>query len=372
MRRRFRGMLWVVCLPVVLGCATFVPPAIDPADCGRVELEPSPLWTASTIWSADGSRLMLIDPRTRSLLAYSRDGQLAERHELDPLSSLDYETPIRLQSVASGYVIGDRARLVYLDPELELIRVETLKEQACDIAEGQLSDFVLSQDRLLAYADLQTGEDSWQRGFVSFSSPTEHTQWLHELPIEPDGEFNHYYHYDKRPYIADDCGKSYLLRFTESPTVYRFENRKLRKIFSFDCGPGVEAMALHAWQGSLYLLLRGPAEDVAEADHEAPELEEGNDMPRAQLDALMVLKAGYRWWLVRVDPSSGRMANRFELPSTAPRLQLVPGEPSWGLIEESLAPNMDEEKGKTTLLLLPSAWLDGRGRPPEVALACGS
>lgn len=370
MGKKVSSCLWITPLLVALGCATFEPPAIDPADCGRAQLAPAPLWTASTIWSRDGSRLMLIDPRTRSLLAYSRRGQLAESVELDPMSSLDYATPIRLQHVPSGYVIGDRSRLVWLDPELNLMRVETLSDLGDGIVEGQLSDFALSQDRLHAYVDLRTGDEVWQRGFARFAGPAASVQWLVELPIEPNGEFSEYYHYDRRPYIAEDRGKIYLLRFTAPPTLHRLEKRRLRKIFMLDAEPELEAMALHSWQGSLYLVLRGPAAAASEPGLEAPELSPDSDVGLAQLKALMLLKAGYRWWLLRIDPKSGRTMSRIELPSNAQRLQIVPGEPSWGLIEESVAPNMDEENSTTTLLLLPSSWLTGRRMPQDVVLAC--
>ena len=79
------------------------------------------------------------------------------------------------------------------------------------------------------------------------------------------------------------------------------------------------------------------------------------------------LQAGeHRWTLTEIDRRGGRIVRRFELPTRAERVRLIPGPTFWTAIEEGAGLDLGEEEGNTSFLFLPaSEVLSGRFTCPS-------
>lgn len=357
---------------LLVGCSALPEAGTEPAPCQRVALEPSPLWTAAATWNHGADRLLLVDPGSASLLVYRLSGELERRVKLDGFSKLEYSTPLRLEMTKLGYLLGDTSNLLWFDETLNLVEhrrpFEALGSQG--VQEGRLSDFAEAGGALFAYADFEGQDEKWQRGFVRLALKRPGFQLLHGMPVERGGEFTSYFHYDRRPYVVHLGKEAYVLRLTTPATISRATRRGLERLHTSRLGEDFTATALHAWNGTLYLLYRVRDEVPEDASEpEAPKLL--SKEARAILEAMERQGAGaHHWELQAIDPRSGRPLARYRLPATAERLRLIPGPHAWALLEEGLAPNLDAAKGGTLLTRLPSHWFRARSGDQPVDLVC--
>ncbi len=246
------------------GCASAPPQS--PVPCARVALEPAPPWTASAAWNAGEDELLLVDPGSRGLAGYGRDGRRRRQVPLDEVE-LDYGEPMRFERAGDGYVLIDKRQVLWLDQDLALKRRRRpfAPLAAHGVIDGSLNDAVLHEGTLYGYADfIDAGEKPaadpqasgrWRRGFVRLDLAGGELEMLHELPLEDAaGEYASYYLYDRRPYVARLGGRVYVLRFTEPWTLHRVTRRGLRQIAAGGAGDEDRAQALTVWNGRLYVL----------------------------------------------------------------------------------------------------------------------
>lgn len=391
-------------LTLFAACAAQPPPVANFTPCQRVSIEPAPLWTASAAWTPAEDRLLLIGPDSRSILVYKLDGRLERRVELDPLAELDYASPVRLEATGDGYLVGDKRQILWLDTSFGKRRLWKPFEHLEDagVAGGSLSDFTTVAGTVFAFADFvresaapprapegtretdpyahqvpgadEPPEGEWFRGFVRIDLDEPEIVTLHQFALEDD-EANAYYFYDRRPYLMDLGKRAYVLRYSDPPRVLSAsaKSRRLRPFFSVEAADGLDVSALYAWNGRLYLLASRREEPEGAADEPTePKLLSDNRARARLLSMGRRLAAPKQRLLFEIDPKTGRVLGRFRLPTEAAQVKLLPGRSYWALIEESSAPNMDDED-ETRLLLLPSSWLSsrrGRGEAAEVALRC--
>ena len=382
---RRRCLSAVAALALLTGCSAQhapQPPLVDA--CVRVDLEPSPLWTASAAWDADEEHLLVYDPGTSSLAVYNAfDGSLERRVDDGPIAELNPSTPIRIHRTADGFVVGDRERLLWLGEDLrptrKLIPFEALA--ATGAHDGGYSDFAFRgngepDDEWLLYADYLTGEDSWHRGFfrARLSSTKAAPPLLApvlELALD-ETDMANYYIYHQRPYISRLGDRFYVLRYTDPARIHRVRRGGLEVLPEIP-DPDFDAVALYAAHGRLFLLMSRYEETDEVADdgiQDAELLEESVRNARVQSEKIRRSVIRPRTWiLVELDPKSGAEKRRFLLPTTAQRLQAVPGARHWALIEETGAPNMGEAD-RTRLFVMPSRLLSG-ATGHEVTVDCG-
>ena len=364
----------VTCALSTWGCASA--PPTSPVPCSRVALEPAPPWTASAAWNAGEDELVLVDPGSRGLASYGRDGHRRREIPLE-LAELDFGEPMRFERTEDGYVLVGKTQILRLGDDLSLRGRQRPFDplKASGVVDGSLNDAVLHGGMLHGYADFidaskkpgaddtrpDLGDDGmWRRGFVRLDPAGGDLKMLHELPIGNDGgdgEYASYYLYDRRPYVARLGDKIYVLRFTEPWTVHLMTRRGLREVVASTAGEGPRAHALQAWNGRLYVLT---SQDAPEPEEEPPGESTTPAEPtdsRARLELLAAKKvaaSGRRQWtLHEVDPRKG-LGRRLTLPTSAERLRLIPGQAFWTAIEETTSPNLGGESDRTTFLYLPA------------------
>lgn len=367
--------LWTVCiLPALLlgACSLQQPPVA--VDCPRVPLSPAPLWSASAAWDSGGHGLLIVDPRSHSLRLYSTGGELRREIALDPMASFDYSHPLRLQAQAEGgYVLGGPKQLLELDESLAPQRVVepvgTLA--AAGVEDGQIDDFVLTRKGVYAYADLITSpeapgaepadaeagdaEPAWKFGFYRLDLGDPDARQL--LNFEPgDVELTAYRDYEIRPYLARLGDRVYLLRLQDAPALYRLDRRKPRRLARLEPADGYSPVALHSFDDRLFVLVRRIDRKEKPAGLEAPEVVSGTDRNAMLSRGLLVTSTETRWALEELDPRSGKVLGRLDLPSRSSRLKVIPGDATWAFIEESTIPNLDEGTG-SDLLTVPARAL---------------
>ncbi len=356
------------------GCRSALP--LASVQCSRVGLDPSPPWTASAAWSSDGDKLVLIDPGSRGLATYGRDGKRTGQVELDTTIDLDYSEPMRLERTAEGFAVIDKTRVLSFDDSLVLDHRERpfAKLEDRGFADASFNDVLTHRGLFYGYADFvetteptvddAEGTSTWRRGFVRLDPVRGDLDLLHELPVDSaDGEFASYYFYDRRPYVAQLGNKVFILRFTEPWSIHRVTRRGLRVIASGSAEDN-QAHALHTWNSRLYVLTSRVVPDPESKDKPAekrtvarPE-DVGSQARLELLRAIPTLNTGRRQWtLHEIEPRSGRTSRRLHLPTAAERLHLIPGRAFWTAIEETTSPNLGGDGERTTLLYLPATEL---------------
>ncbi len=335
-------------------------------------LEPAPPWTASAAWNAAEDELVLVDPGSRGLASYGRDGRRLREIPLE-LAELDFGEPMRFERAEDGYVLVGKTQILRLDDDLSLRSRQRPFDplEAGGLIDGSLNDAVLHGGVVHGYADfidagqkLDHDPDAtgvWRRGFVRLDPAGGDLEMLHELPIGNDGgtgEYASYYLYDRRPYVARLGERVYVLRFTDPWTVHRMTRRGLRQVATGGAGDDAQAHALQAWNGRLYVLTsQALPEPQAAAAGEGATPAEPTD-PRVRLELLQaktVVAFGRRQWTLHEIAPRGGAGRRLALPTSAERLRLVPGRSFWTAIEETTSPNLGAEGDRTTFLYLPSS-----------------
>jgi hypothetical protein len=335
-------------------CAGNPAPNLSPEEaCLRTSLDPGPLRAASFTWRPGGG-IALVDLGGQELMLYAPDGTLERQvggQEGHPIHGLDYTNPIALRPAPEGYTLRDRSYLLRLDADFQVM--QTLQPLEGETSAGILGDAITVGDTLVGYLDLQASEDPeapWERGFarVDLSRPgdPEAVHFLLSMPLERDGEYERYYHYDVRPYVAARGGTVFFLRLTETPQLVRATRDGIRTVAPLRLPAKARAVALHSWEEWLFLLVQSV-------------------VPSRNTDPFtrIVERTDPEWFLMQLDPARGDILRTVQLPTRARRLQLAPGTPHWAALEESSEPNLDGTR--PAQLLTFDARLLRNGNPTE-------
>lgn len=402
----------IITLPLLLatltGCAgqSSLQTTFDP--CHRAHITEPPIWTASAAWTPREDQVIMVGPERHSLLVYNLKGDLEREIDLDGLAEFEYASPIRLQETDDGYLIGDKNKILWLDHDFKKRRMwkpfEHLKKAG--IAGGSLSDFAVVGRTVYAYADFvwddgeapepkkksvevdphdhrvadieKAPEGNWFRGFAKIDLDDPELVSLHRFEIE-DTEFNSYYFYGKRPYVADLGKRAFVLRYTNPPQLFRASRKtEFEPLYTPRAEDNFRIGSVMAWKGRLFL--RG-YRSIRTTEDGAPKIVEEPTAPMiiqtysSHAELLEMKKAqaevSVQSLLVEVDPKTGETLGVFRLPATESTMKLVPGNHYWAMIEESSVPNINPND-KLQLTLLPSSWLDRRrgNGGTEVVLEC--
>jgi len=372
--RRLPSLLLTFAVASSWGCSSVRMPAASPVPCSRVDLAPAPPWTVSAAWDPNEEEMLLVDPGRHALVTYSRGGERLREVDLDAVAELNYSVPMRLQRVEDGYLLIEQKQIVHLGEDLRLQRKEEVfagLEESQNLLEGSLNDALLVGDRIYGYADFVDGElvpeddpdavGSWRGGFIRIDRDRPRLDLLQELKVEREGELTSYYLYGRRPYVAEVGGKAYVLRYTRPWSVYRVTKKGLRQVATGEEDDG-RVVAVHGWNGRLYVLLRRLAETETAADEPtAPELRPAQDPTPSGIELTRaewgVEQGRVVWELVEVDPRNGRRLREVELPSAAPSMHLVTGRTFWTAVEEGEGANLGHEGDRTSFLFLPAREL---------------
>lgn len=356
------------------GCASAPPPS--PVPCERVGLEPAPPWTASAAWSAGEDEMVLVDPGSRGLATYGRDGRRLSEVPLDAVE-LDFGEPMRLERTEDGYLLIGKTQVIELDESLAVVRrrrpLAALEERG--VEDGSFNDVLFHRGSFYGYADyvdssvIPEGDPkaggTWRRGFMRLDPERRKLDLLHEMPVDSgDGEYATYYYYDRRPYVAELGGKVYVLRFTDPWTLHRVTRRGLRQIGS-GADDDSRAHSIQAWNGRLYVLTsrvvideEAAARAATPAQPATPAASAAHARARLELkQAIPVVEGGWRRWTLHEIEPGGAERRQVLLPTSAERVRLVPGHGFWTAIEENSIPNVGQESGGTSFLFLPAAEL---------------
>ena len=327
-RMRTLGILLIAAW-IVSSCG--LPPPAGPQLklCRWVTIDPQPLWAAALAIAPETGEILLVDPGEQRLLVFSPQGEFSRAVESPEFTAIDYSSPLRLEAADDELIVGDRQGFLWLNSEYEVERTLSLPDLLgpLGLSDGLLSDFTVVGDTLSAYMDFQNQAEEWKRGFVRIGLRRGDYQQLLDLPIEKRGEFEAYYRYDYRPYLARLDRDVYALRYTDPPAVVAAGERGLQPIAVLPSDRYGEPRALFAWRGRLWILGREWQED------------------------------GSRWFLSRIDDPSGEDRQvAVRLPFHADRVLAAPGRGHWTFVEEARDPDDQGARG-ASLFLLPGDTL---------------
>jgi hypothetical protein len=305
----------------------------------ELTLSPTPLWVVSAAWGPDGD-LLVVDALSRQVVRYPIDGGRGE--EVDAWRQVSVKAPRPSAVVVAGgrYAIeADTAHLAYLNDRLgfagELDVATATRGPRGEVA--TLYDWTLTGEHVIAFSDVKlataaSGQPEWTSGFVKIplAAPREF-EILRRVGL--DDPERGYYLLGLR-LLTSVGGDAYLLSMGRTPHLGRvaadggaglalsvpavlddavvpaleptdgFRKESVVDLFRRLEQASIPA-GLYGWGGSLWLLGRTPAGD-----------------------------GGTRWTVTRVDPASGESGGTFVLPTTAPHVTVVPGDPYWAIIEK--------------------------------------
>ncbi len=300
------------------------------ASCVRTVLDPAPLWTAAAAWGSEGA-LYVVDPGISGVLVFSASGALERTIQHAALAQLDYENPLRIERTENSLILGDRSGVRALEPGSSASSADLADRLApAGVRSLLLSDFALADHTLVGYMDLELDGAVWKRGFFRLDLRRGKVVPLLEFPLE-DREYESYYHYDRRPYVAVARGKIFVLRLGDERGVFRVRRHGLESVFDLD-GLDGDPMSLFGWRGKLVVLSRKIASDGQSID----------------------------WYLHRLDPRRPAAMATLRVPVEATRLILAPGDRQWAMIHESRNTDSRFKLGSGLLLVssgaLERAW----------------
>lgn len=315
------------------GCASS--PVLDSTgpSCVRTVLDPTPLWTAAAAWGSEGA-LYVVDPGLSGVLVFSASGALERTIQHAALAQLDYKNPMRIERTGDSLILGDRNGFRTLEPGLSASSADRADLADRLIPAGVksllLSDFALVDHGLVGYMDLKLEGEIWKRGFFRLDLTRAKVFSLLEFPLE-NREYESYYYYDRRPYVAVARGEIFILRLGEARGVFRVGRRGLKKVLDLDRFDG-DPMGLFGWGGKLVLLSRKVASGGQSIE----------------------------WYLSRLDPRRPAAMATLRVPVEATRLVLAPGDEQWAMIHESRNTDSRFNLGSGLLLVssgaLEEAW----------------
>lgn len=371
------------------GCSAWASSAAQGAATACLDLPLSERlgWPRAGAWVTAGDRRELLvldvgqDP-PRDLVLVAADGTVQPARERFPaLAAL--QQPFLVRSAGSNVYIEDRAHYEILTYDNALNRIVDRKRYADrPVGDGwqlgALRDWipVAGQGDFVAFADIyrqEGGRKNWRSALVRFG-------W--EGPgrifdsLKADSS-QRYQFVASRDYLAEVAGSVVVLDLTRVTSLWRLP--AAATAFSafaavpaeFRVQPDLEgspewfridpnregagryrsyvyhriledtttARGIFAWKGQLFLLAKGQAADNGETP----------------------------WWLVRVDAATGAEGPRYQLPSRATHLTVIPGE-RWALLERgAVMPsgpfNAPSFEGYG-LRLVPASWIENPASAP--------
>lgn len=356
------------------------PPALavsqSEAPCVRAAGREGSAWIWSGAWSADGSRLVLVDVASGSLRVYGTGGDPAETVRRPGTGPLDFSRPNGIAAVEGGFWLKDGAtHFVLLDERLEPIRGLDTQEVPPGVngVPRAFFNWTATADRLYGLGDVLTSEDErgWERGWLemAFAEPASPRLFR---PAPSEEALHRLYRLGNR-YAAADGQRVFILLLEGddvgvlqiAPRIRRLRafpkgfsalprppdsraGRHTAEVYGFLEGATYPA-GLHAWDGMLFVLTRRPAED------------------------------GTRWTLHALDPEEDRLVGSVSLPTNAAHVTLVPGPRHWALVDKATVEPLPGGRGGrhpvegivflgADLLRDPSGWGDElcTPRPPGV------
>lgn len=353
---------------------------VAPVDqCTRVDLEPRPTWVFSGLWRERGAHLVLPDPGAQRLWLYDRAGRSTGTVQRTGSGALDFNRPVGLWALAPGelqagsaesaaeaveeqlLLLSGGAQFVWLDGKLEPQRAVNIDEVPPAPAGTVHAVFAWATpgDRIFGAGDALLPDGSWQRGlFVMPVVDPAAYRVVRDIPVEDRQEFDFFLMGDQLITVLGD--KGYFLVPAETPHLLEVDGEGAsRRLASFPAGfERRPAFPLHGGFESAEIRYR-----AYEGAPLAVGLYTGSRAPR-----LFVLTrrpagdAGTEWTMTRIDPAADRIEGSLVLPTHANHLTLVPGPERWAILEKGRVRHYGEQD-IATLLLVPTAWIEGEESP---------
>lgn len=328
----------------------------------ELTLSPTPLWVVSAAWGPGGD-LLVVDALSRQVVRYPLTGGRGEEVEAWRQASVKAPRPSVVVGDGSRWAVeADTAHLAYLDGRLafagELDVAGATRGPRGEVA--TLYDWTLAGDHIVAFSDVKlggaaaSGQPEWTSAFVKIPlAAPQNFEILRRVGL--DDPERGYYLLGLR-LLTSVGGDAYLLSMGRTPQLGRVAANGgaglalsapaaldgvavpaleptdgFRKESVVDLFRRLEQAAipagLYGWGGSLWLLGRAPAGDEAT-----------------------------RWTVTRVDPASGESGGTVVLPTTAPHVTVVPGEPYWAIIEKGHVEGFGKQEVFGALLVSGAAF----------------
>lgn len=319
--------------------------------------------------SLDSSELIIVGKRAPQedfkMFRYSLEGKFISEIP-DSVSR-----PASAQRDGDRIVAKDEDVFVWFDKDYERLNYEDFLTQSPNGSTlTSANQWLLVEDNLFVLGDvvlqeeehsllgsgLGQPESSWERGVFHVPTDSPGNFRLIEL-LSTDRSFSGIYLIGY-PHFARTGDKAFFLNVEgpnkEGPQLTCLYRQKWRcaslpiRPYGFDLTPDFSGLripeayslfekstliaGLYGWQNSLYVLTKCPTPE------EGPE--------------------ETRWFLTRLDPSSGLSLYTLSLPVTAPHVILVPGDDAWVIVEkERFEAGANPREGKqeaSSMLLVPS------------------
>lgn len=319
-----------------------------------------PEYTNSGVWSSDGRRLFLLDNAHRRLLEFSVAGKSEGRVYGELAKRLKEGIPRKVASLEGGgfYIQTDENRFTVATPK-------AIDDVVADPSSlgiiSKIYNFTVVKDEVVALADVEVSENTWQRGFVVFPmAQPKAFRWLLKGVSTEERVFYRL----AFSYMATLGNTAYVLRMETRPELYLYRkgNSSLEAVDAFepyamshflpelppfrlptDYEPLMHVVershmpvGLYGWEGRLYLLERSWTGRKT------------------------------TWNLVVLDPGNPRKdLHSIAIGVEAEHLFLVPGKLRWGLVTKAHPTSLQSQE-VTGMQFFPSAALQRDSLPARL------
>lgn len=288
-----------------------------------------PEFTNSGVWSADGTRLFLLDNARQRLLEFSTEkservvqGEIGKR--------LKRGIPRRVVPLEGGgiYVQTDENRFTE-------IRGKSIKDVVASPSPShgiisKVYNFTVVGEEVVAFVDVEESSDTWQRGFVVFPRmQPEAFRWLRKGISTAERTFYRL----SFPYIATIGDTAYVLRMETRPELYAYTK---------EFGDSLEPVdAFNSYTAETHLLPELPQTRQPADFEQVMRVVERSQMPvglygwKGKLFLLERTWTGKNtaWGFVVIDPKkSEAKLRRIDINVSAEHLFAVPGMRQWTLV----------------------------------------
>jgi hypothetical protein len=284
-----------------------------------IRLTPPPLWTFSGTWTQDRT-LLLVDIVSESLLEYdARTGVLLRKFSFR-------ERPTRIHAVGRNYMLEHvDGSFSLLDPQLKLIStIHPAPQKKLFIFDWAMPN----THTIFAFGDLMVEKRRWESAFLRM--PLRYPNDLDVLKtVSIENQTRKFYRLGSQ-YIAASHDRAFFVLMTDAPKIFVVDSGQ-RTPHELLAGPIL---------GNPPLLPEIMSPDSVKQVYTA--LEQSNNFLAgifAWDDYLYLLKRVRvadkpPWWLLKVDPSSGKVVSSLHLRLSDPHLTVIPGEKDWAFIEK--------------------------------------
>jgi hypothetical protein len=296
-------------------------------------------------WGTNPGEVILADASRGTLRILTPEGTAQEPIRQGDGKPLELQRPIALQATPEGFLVQDNPwRWVFYDRSFQPVRVLEPKEYPPGV---NFISFETVGDEFIGYGRIKKAPRGWTTGFLRVSAADlKVVEVLEEVPLE-----GLYSMLGARLARLDET--VYAIRFEAPSRIMELQpNRRLLRAFptGFESLPqlpesrGPEtavvrahaltqkrvAEDLHGRAGFLYLLTREPRE-------------------------------GRTWWrLHQIDPQKDALVRTVTLPTAAPHLRLLPGDPEWVVFEYGAVLGPDSQRLES-MVRIPAPWIENPG-----------